>query len=122
MFQFSERVSLDKRFCLLKIILPTERLSTTNRHLQDCYGVRAHPSVIHQVRIRAHARGCLEHQEAPFPLLSSMTTVLLLINPPCFVLTLSERLSALPVQLILSLLLVSSFLFPHSVSSLTADS
>lgn len=42
-----------------------------------------------------------------------MTAVLLLINPPCFLLTLSERLSVLSVQLILSPLLVSSFLFPH---------
>lgn len=69
MFQFSERVSVDNRPCLLKIIMPTERFSTGNRHLQDCYGVRAGliPLSMHQVNMRAHTRGCLGQQEAPYP-------------------------------------------------------
>ena len=49
--------------------MPTERFSTGNRHLQDCYGVRAGliPLSMHQVNMRAHTRGCLGQQEAPYP-------------------------------------------------------
>lgn len=55
-------------------------------------------------------------------LLPFTTAAFPLINPPRFVLALSERLFRLPAQLILSPSPVSSFLFPHRTNSLTAES
>lgn len=91
-----------------------------------CWGDGARPRPLcssQKVRAGARAWRLLWGTWRCFITLLPFTTAAFpLINPPCFVLALSERLFRLPAQLILSPSPVSSFLFPHETNSLTAES
>lgn len=91
-----------------------------------CWGDGARPRPLcssQKVRAGARAWRLLWGTWRCFITLLPFTTAAFpLINPPRFVLALSERLFRLPAQLILSPSPVSSFLFPHKTNSLTAES